>query len=673
MRISGTPPAPQRQCIGHDTHAAEGHRRSSDDGAQHAQRRERDAEHVVAEGPEQALLDLGVGAARDVQRVRHQPRVATHERDAGGLGRHVSAAGHRVRHRSRGECGAVVQAIADERDDGTGVAQFLHHGRLVTGKNFGTNLVDAEFLRDGFCRAPVVPGQHDRLDAQLMEPRHRGRGGGLDGVTERQQTQQAPLVAIRPDQPRDCPALPLEPLSVGQQIALVQVELAQHPRAAEGQSLASYSAFDTATGKRLRIVDIGDRQSLLAHLVHHRQRQRMAARLLERGGKSQHLVTIRTVGRRHRSERRLAFGERTGLVEGDDRDGMCDLQCFGVLDEDAVSCGDPGAGHDGRGRRQAQSAGAGDDQHGHRVDERVFPVPRDHRPTEEGRQRDAEDDRNEHRTHAVHDALDGRFRRLGRLDHPDDASQRRFRADGRRANGQRAFGVDGAAGDLVADGLGHRQALAGDERFVDMAPPFDDFTVDGDAVTWPDDDEVTHDDLLHRYVDFRTVPADPGGGRSQRVQRADGVGGLPLGPVLEPLAQQDQRDDGRRGLEIQVRHAVPGVLEEQVHGQSVGRGGAQRHQQVHVAGLGEHGSPARPVEAPAQPELDGRGQHQLCPSAQHPLDAKERQQHRRDKRQGQRSADRHGPPDRQPSGWPGPVLLNVLRRVARFLDGRLQR
>jgi hypothetical protein len=104
--------------------------------------------------------------------------------------------------------------------------------------------------------------------------------------------------------------------------------------------------------------------------------------------------------------------------------------------------------------------------------------------------------------------------------------------------------------------------------------------------------------------------------RAQRVQRADRIGRLPLGARLEPLAQQHQRDDGRRGLEVQVRHAVVGVLEQQVDRQPVGRAGAQRHQQVHVAGSCLHRLPAGAVEARAQPELHRRGQRQLHPAVQ---------------------------------------------------------
>ena len=48
---------------------------------------------------------------------------------------------------------------------------------------------------------------------------------------------------------------------------------------------------------------------------------------------------------------RFTFGEGTGLVEGDVLHRMRHFQRFGVLDQDAMTCGDASAGHDrGRGR-----------------------------------------------------------------------------------------------------------------------------------------------------------------------------------------------------------------------------------------------------------------------------------------------------------------------------------
>src|SRR5574337_85662 len=99
-------------------------------------------------------------------------------------------------------------------------------------------------------------------------------------------------------------------------------------------------------------------------------------------------------------------------------------------------------------------------------------------PADEGDERDAQHDRHEHRADAVDDALDRRLRRLCRFDHADDARERGLGADRGGAYQQRALGVERAAGHLVAAALGHRQALAGDQRLVDMAAALDHLAVD---------------------------------------------------------------------------------------------------------------------------------------------------------------------------------------------------
>ena len=62
--------------------------------------------------------------------------------------------------------------------------------------------------------------------------------------------------------------------------------------------------------------------------------------------------------------------QRAGLVEGDDLDFLQALQRLAAAEQDAELGGAAGADHD-RGRRgKPHGAGAGDDQHRHRVDQR---------------------------------------------------------------------------------------------------------------------------------------------------------------------------------------------------------------------------------------------------------------------------------------------------------------
>jgi hypothetical protein len=63
------------------------------------------------------------------------------------------------------------------------------------------------------------------------------------------------------------------------------------------------------------------------------------------------------------------------------------------------------------------------------------------------------------------------------------------------------------------------------------------------------------------------------------------------------------------------------LRQPQPHRQAPAGAGADRHQQVHVAGAGLQRMPAGAVEARAQPELHRRGQQELQPGRQHPVHA----------------------------------------------------
>ncbi len=103
---------------------------------------------------------------------------------------------------------------------------------------------------------------------------------------------------------------------------------------------------------------------------------------------------------------------------------------------------------------------------------------------------------------------------------------------------------------------------------------------------------------------------------AQRRQGPDGLRRLALGALLEPLARAHQRDHDRRSLEIEVR-ALPG--ERQVHAQAVGRAGADRHEEIHVARARGERLPRGAIEPGADHELHGGGEEQLQPRRQHPV------------------------------------------------------
>ena len=315
----------------------------------------------------------------------------------------------------------------------------------------------------------------------------------------------------------------------------------------------------------------------------------------------------------------MACSERAGFVERHAAHRVRDFQRFRVLDQDAVARGDAGADHDRCRRCQAQRAGAGNDQHRDRVQQRLLPVAAGESPAQQGHQRDDQHHRHKHLAHLIHQTLDRCFGSLRVFHHADDARQRGFRTHRQGFHQQQTVAIHRTAGDMRIRALAERQALAGDERFVHLAVAFAHRAIHSDALAGAHHDQVADAHGGQRDFDIHAITAHPRGIRAQRLQRADGSGGFALGAGFQPLAQQHQRDDYGGCLEIQVRHGVGGMRQQQINRQSIRRRRPQRHQQIHVAGASLDRLPARAVETPAEPELHRCRQRPLHPAGQSPV------------------------------------------------------
>ena len=262
-----------------------------------------------------------------------------------------------------------------------------------------------------------------------------------------------------------------------------------------------------------------------------------------------------------------------------------------------------GAGHDRRGRRQAQGAGAGDHQHGDGVDQRGFQRRTVQPPTNQRRQGQHQHHRYEDLADFIHQFLNRGLGGLGIFYQADDARQDGFGTQGQRAYQQPAFAVDGTASDFVAGLFGHRQAFAADQRFVGVALTFQHFAVHREAFAGLDQDQVIQAQGADGNVPLLTIDHLDRPLRAQGFEGADGAGGLPLGATFQVFAEQYQGDHHGRGFEIQVRHATRAGDHPFIKAQAVAGAGAQGHQQVHVPGTGTHGLEGGDVETCTEDEL----------------------------------------------------------------------
>ncbi|MNH07922.1 hypothetical protein D3C79_673240 [compost metagenome] len=175
-----------------------------------------------------------------------------------------------------------------------------------------------------------------------------------------------------------------------------------------------------------------------------------------------------------------------------------------------------------------------------------------------------------------------------------------------------------------------------------MAAAFFHFTIDREALPWLDQHQVTEPQLGNCNVFFMAIDHPHCTLWAQRFEGPYGAGGLAFGPAFQVLAQQHQGDHHRRCLEVQVRGHPGRGLGPLVQATTVTGTGAQRDQQVHVAGAGAHSLVGRHIKACAKDELHGGGQRELRPGRQHPVQTKRLKQHRQHQGQGQQKGSADG-------------------------------
>ena len=154
-----------------------------------------------------------------------------------------------------------------------------------------------------------------------------------------------------------------------------------------------------------------------------------------------------------RDHARLALGQRAGLVDDQRVDLLHPLQRLGDLDQHAGRRALADADHDRHRRREAERAGAGDDQHGHRGDQGVGErgAGSPDRPGDERHERDRDHRRHEPAATTVGEALDRRAACAApRATMRDDARQHGVRPDPLGAHDERAGAVHRAADEPVA-------------------------------------------------------------------------------------------------------------------------------------------------------------------------------------------------------------------------------
>src|SRR5580704_9529251 len=213
---------------------------------------------------------------------------------------------------------------------------------------------------------------------------------------------------------------------------------------------------------------------------------------------------VDALGGENGADFRLALGESSGLIDDQSVDLFHGLQGFRVADEDSLPGAAPGTHHDRHRRSQAESTGAGDDEHSYRIDQgmRVPRVRAEYGPHREGDHSRSQDRGDKVRSYPVCEALNGGSAPLRLAYHFYDLGQERLGANALSFHYQAAGSVDRSTDHFVSACFFYWDGLAGDHRFIDRASSFGHHAIHGDFLSWTDAQEIANGDFADRDIGF---------------------------------------------------------------------------------------------------------------------------------------------------------------------------
>ena len=315
----------------------------------------------------------------------------------------------------------------------------------------------------------------------------------------------------------------------------------------------------------------------------------------------------------------LVLRERACLVQYDDLCLAGLLERDGGLEENAVFRAEAAADHDRNGRRQTERAGTGDDQHRDAPREGVAECFSEQQPDDKGQSRDRDHRRDEHAGDAVRELRDRRLGGRRIADHFDDLREGGVLAHARGLTANKAGLIDRRGRHAVSRGLVHGDALAGQRGFVDRARSVEHQTVHGDTLARAYEKDVAARDLVDRNGHLRPAAFNAGGLRREAHQGPQRVRGLSLRAGLKHLADGDEREDHRRGFEVQIVHqrmcalavaVLDGGSHQEKNNDAVGErhAGAERDERVHVRRAAHKAAEAADEELAVDEHDDGSEQ-----------------------------------------------------------------
>ena len=484
-RVKGV--QPQGICDDADAGQAHGrggdHRVQRDAEAREHARRQRDADGVVEERPEQVLMDVAHHRAGQAHRGGYIGQVAAHQHNVGGVQCDVRTGTDGNAGLGAGQGGGVVDAVTDHGNAAL-LLQCADLGFLARGQDARNDMVgiEADSRADVAGRGGVVAGQHHDLQAERL---HLGDGGGGRLLHDVGHADDAcGLTGQREVERRDAVGAHLVARLL--QVVGQGAGLADEIGIAARNDLARDLAAQTLAGYGLKVGHSGVGQMVLLGALQDGAGQWVLTAKLQTGGHAEQEFLGHVAGAEDFYNVGLTGGDGAGLIQQHGVGVAGGFEAGGGLEQDAVFGTHAAADHDGDGRRQAQGTGAADDQHADAAGQRKCKGLAQQQPDDKRSRGDTDDGGHEDAGDPVRGLGQRGLRRGGVAHQADDLGQRRVLADALGTAGQRTVLVDGRGADGGAGELVHRHALAGQGGLVDRGDALGDGAVHRDALTGAD-------------------------------------------------------------------------------------------------------------------------------------------------------------------------------------------
>ena len=534
-------------------------------------------------------MDIPERRPAHADRSRHVAQTAFHQHHIRRVDGNIRTRADSNAHIRPCERRGVIDAIAHHGDFPL-LFQGPDHAFLAFRENTCDHLVHTGLGADGFCRTLIVSGEHNDTDPHILQFFYRLRAVFLDHIRHGNDPGKLSV-----------PAEEKRRLSLFGQCFRPPADLtgdirpaADKRKIAAADRLAVYCTGKPVARKGLEIFHPGNRFcSCLSGFGHNSPGKRMFALLFQRAGRGQQFFPGHALCRDHIRHPGLPAGDGPGFIQGNDLRLPCLLQGNRCLEHNAVLCPHPVAYHDGHRSRKSQGAGAADHQHGNSSGQRKARRLACDQPYRDGHKGDPDHRRDEYAGYPVRHLGDGRFCSRRITHHLDDLGKRRVLAHPGRLAFQETGLIERRSRHPIPGVFIHRDALAGQGRFIDRADPFQHNAVHRYIFTGPYDEHIAFAHLINGDCLLDAVPHHRGCLRRQFHQTFQSVRGPAFGAGLQHLAHRDQGQDHGRRLKIKLmhirhhaRHIAPhlGVRhgKQGVQAVPVGRPGPKRHQGIHV-------------------------------------------------------------------------------------------